>query len=232
MSTEPATSDLRARILAEVAKTPAPTRVEHRRRVLVVSALGALATTAVFVATGGMAPGARPLEMIAFTAGFGLVAAVVLTRLAAGNSGSMLGRPRPVLVTACVVTAPLLALSVLAAAAAWPEPASSSVAFQKDVACGLIAIVQGLLPLVALLVPRRGSDPVHPVVTGAALGMTAGAWTATMAALRCPHAAPMHCIVAHAGPTLVLTAVGAALGWMLLRVRPVDGGGVRRRREK
>ena len=51
------------------------------------------------------------------------------------------------------------------------------------------------------------------------LGMTAGAWTVVMAYLRCPHAAPMHCIVAHVVPTLILTALGAVLGWLLLRVK-------------
>ena len=52
-----------------------------------------------------------------------------------------------------------------------------------------------------------------------ALGMTAGAWTVVMASLRCPHAAAMHCVVAHVVPTLILTALGAMLGWLLLRVR-------------
>jgi hypothetical protein len=79
--------------------------------------------------------------------------------------------------------------------------------------------VQGALPLVALLAPRRGTDPVHPAVTGAALGMTAGAWTAMMAYLRCPHPSAFHCIAAHVAPTLLLTVAGALLGHALLRVR-------------
>jgi hypothetical protein len=40
-----------------------------------------------------------------------------------------------------------------------------------------------------------------------------------MAYLRCPHAAAMHCLVAHVVPTLILTALGAVLGFFLLRVR-------------
>jgi hypothetical protein len=214
-----AESELRARVLAEAARTPSPTRAVYKRRVLLIAAIGAVATASLFVVMGGMAPGTRPVEMIAFTVGFGLLAAAVLTRLSSGPRGSMLGRPRSVLLTAVVVTAPLLALVALSATMAWPDHAGQEVGGSVHFACGLISVAQGALPLLALLLPRRGSDPVHPAITGAALGMTAGAWTVVMAYLRCPHGAAMHCIVAHVVPTLVLTALGAALGWLLLRLK-------------
>ncbi|MDB5212462.1 MAG: hypothetical protein JWO86_389 [Myxococcaceae bacterium] len=212
-------SDLRARILAEAARTPSPTRATHKRRVLLLATIGAIATVTLFVVMGGMAPGTRPVEMIAFTVGFGLIAAAVLTRLSSGEPRSMLGRPRTVLMTAVVVTAPVLAIVALFATLAWPAAAGEHVGSGVDLACGAISVLQGALPLIALLLPRRGTDPVHPAITGAALGMTAGAWTVVMAYLRCPHAAAMHCIVAHVVPTLILTALGAVLGWLLLRVR-------------
>lgn len=214
-----AAADLRARVLAEVARTPAPTRAEHRRRVALIAAIGAIATVALFVATGGIAPGTRPVEMIAFTVGFGLVAAAILTRLSSGQSGSMLGRSRPLLLTAIVVTAPVLAVLAVCATLAWPHLGDESLAEGAHLACGALSVLQGALPLLALLLPKRGSDPVHPAITGAALGMTAGAWTVVMAYLRCPHGDPMHCIVAHVVPTLVLTGLGAGLGWWLLRVK-------------
>jgi hypothetical protein len=214
-----AASDLRARVLAEVARTPSATRVEYKRRILLVATVGAIATVALFLGMGGMSPGTRPVEMIAFMVGFGLLAAAVLTRLSSGQRSSMLGRPRVVLLTAAVITAPLLAVVAFCASMAWPEPAHEHVGGAVHLACGAMSVVQGALPLLVLLVPRRGTDPVHPAVTGAALGMTAGAWTLVMATLRCPHAAAMHCIVAHVVPTLILTALGAALGWLLLRVR-------------
>lgn len=212
-------ADLRARVLAEAARTPSPPRAAHKRRIVLVATIGALATVALFVVMGGMSPGTRPVEMIAFTVGFGLVAAAVLTRLSSGEPRSMLGRPRSVLLTAVVVTAPILAIVALCATMAWPDPAGEHVDGGVHLACGAISVLQGALPLIALLLPRRGTDPVHPVITGAALGMTAGAWTVVMAYLRCPHAAAMHCIVAHVVPTLILTALGAVLGWLLLRVR-------------
>ncbi|MDB4936961.1 MAG: hypothetical protein JWP87_3933 [Labilithrix sp.] len=221
MSQERAPSaDLRARVLAEVARTPSPTRAVYKRRIVLVAAVGALATVALFVAMGGMSPGTRPVEMIAFTVGFGLVAAAVLTRLSSGQRHSMLGRPRTVLLTAVVVTAPVLAVLALVATIAWPVHGGDHVDGGTNLTCGAITVLQGALPLMALLIPKRGTDPVHPAVTGAALGMTAGAWTVVMAYLRCPHAAAVHCIVAHVVPTLILTALGAVLGWLILRVRP------------
>ena len=211
--------DLRARVLEEVARTPSPTRADYKRRIMLVAAIGAIATVSLFIGTGGMSPGTRPVEMIAFTVGFGLVAAAVLTRLSSGQQGSMLGRSRPLLLTAIVVTAPVLALVALCAPMVWPQAPDEHVLGGAHLACGAISVLQGALPLIVLLLPRRGTDPVHPAITGAALGMTAGAWTVVMAYLRCPHAAPMHCIVAHVVPTLILTALGALLGWLLLRVK-------------
>ncbi|MBX3226789.1 MAG: DUF1109 family protein [Labilithrix sp.] len=212
-------STLRERILAEAARTPAPTRSEWRRRVVIVAVLGALATTALFFVMGGFARGTRPSELVAFTAGLGLFSALVMTRVATGSGGSMLGRPRPHLVLACVALAPVLACVALAAPMLWPEHANEEVALRTHVGCAAITLVQGALPLVVLLLPRRASDPIHPAVTGAALGMTAGAWTAMMAYLRCPHVPAAHCIIAHVVPTLALTALGAVLGRFLLRVR-------------
>ena len=220
MSQEPsAAADLRSRVLAAAARTPSATRAVYKRRVLMLAAIGALATASLFVAMGGLAPGTRPVEMIGFTAGFGLLAAAILTRLSSTGRGPMLGRPRSVLLTAVVVTAPLLALAALCATMAWPAQTAEDVLGSVHLACGLMSVAQGLLPLLALLLARRGTDPVHPAVTGAALGMTAGAWAVVMAYLRCPHATAVHCILAHVVPTLVLTAVGAALGWVMLRVK-------------
>jgi hypothetical protein len=211
-------SELRARVLAEIGRTPAATRGEQKKRIAIIAAAGALATTALFFAMGGFTRGARPTELIAFTAGSGLLAALVMTRLSS-RGDSMLGRPRPTLVLACVLAAPLLACAAFAATIIWPENAAEDVPGHAHVACAAMTLAQGALPLLALLLPRRDSDPVHPAITGAALGMTAGAWTAMMAYLRCPHVPASHCIIAHVVPTLLLTIAGAVLGRFLLRVR-------------
>lgn len=212
-------TDLRARVLADIAKTSSPTRGQYTRRILTVAVVGALATASIFLAMGGFDRGTRPVEMVVFTAGMALVSALLLTRLSTGQPGSMLGRPRAVLMTATVLGAAVLALSVLALALFWPAAARAGTPALSDWACGFMTLVQAGLPLFALLVPRRGSDPLQPALSGAALGMTAGAWTAMMAYLRCAHTDAAHCLLAHVVPTLVLTAIGAALGGWLLRVR-------------
>lgn len=213
------TVELRARILEEAKKSPAPTRVEHRKRVAVVVVVGTLATAGLFFAMGGVAKGTRPAELVVFTAGFALLSAIILTRLSGPRGPTPLPQARSLLLTASAVAAPALAASVLAAAMFWPDHTDHDVANKTHVACALMTVVQGALPLVVLMVPRRGSDPVHPAITGAALGMTAGAWAAAMAYLRCPHASASHCIVAHVVPVLALTAIGALFGRMFLRVR-------------
>src|SRR5690606_2494816 len=108
----------------------------------------------------------------------------------------------------------------LAAAGVWPEVARADVTSRSsDFACAALMVVQAAAPFVALLVAARATDPRHPAVTGAALGMAAGAWSATMAHLRCPHAGVVHGLVAHVAPTLVLVAVGALVGYRLVRFR-------------
>lgn len=211
--------DLRARVLAEVAKTPSPTRESHVRRSRIVLAIGAAATALVFFAMGGVKPGSRPFEMITLTVGVAFVAGIALLSLARPARASMLARPRSVLVTAAAAAAPLLALVAFLAASVWPGPASEVVVGRVHVACGAMTVVQGLLPLSVMVFTRRGSDPVHPIVSGAALGMAAGALAAMMAYARCPHAEVTHCLVAHVAPALLLSALGAALGVLVLRVR-------------
>jgi hypothetical protein len=159
---------------------------------------------------------------VLLTAGVGLLLALALTLVSWGMSPSkrsMLGPPRDVLLVACVLAAPTLALVALAAAACSPVPATEDVSWRIHLACGGLTMLEGILPLVVLLMPRLGSDPVHPTVTGAALGMTAGSWTAMMAYLRCPHAAAFHCIFAHVLPTIAFMAVGAILGRAFLKIR-------------
>jgi hypothetical protein len=212
-------AELRERVLASLKDAPAPTRAQHRKRIALLSVGGALASAGLFFAMGGFAGSdRRPTELVGFVVGTALFAALVMSRVS-GAGGKMLGRPRPVLVMACVIAAPLLAISALATTMIWPEHATEDIAGKSHVACAVMTLVQGALPLLVLLLPRRESDPVHPAIAGAALGMTAGAWTAMMAYLRCPHVPAAHCIVAHVVPTLVLTIAGALLGRMLLRVR-------------
>ncbi len=71
---------------------------------------------------------------------------------------------------------------------------------------------------------RRFSDPTHPVLSGAALGAAAGAFSAFLVDLWCPVAYLPHLLLGHVLPLLTLTAVGAVLGRWVLRVSPAARG--------
>lgn len=209
-------SDLRARVLAAASVTPAPTRDERSTQVARGLALMLAIMAALAVVLGGVVRGERSAALIGFTSGLGLVLALGLTSLAAPRS--LLGRPRGVLMVVLLATAPALALVPLVADLLWPV--ASSVRSGVHLACAGLSVVEGAVPLAFFLWLRAGTDPVHPTLTGAAFGATAGAWSAMLAYLRCPDAELLHCVVAHGVlPALVLLAVGALAGGRFLRVR-------------
>lgn len=76
-------------------------------------------------------------------------------------------------------------------------------------------------PLLALYRLSRRLDPLHPHLTGAALGSAAGAWGAVMAEIWCPLADGAHVLVGHVLPLVLLATAGAAFGWLMFRVRRV-----------
>ncbi len=210
---------LRNRVLAEAAATPSPTRREHRARRAVVTGLGLATTAALFLATGRYLRGHRPIELVVFSVATSLAGAAMLTYVTA-RGRSMLGRPRSVLFAASSLVAVALALFVFVGAVAFPAPLSpEDVRPLTHLACAALTVLQGAPLLVTLLVVRRGTDPVFPAVSGAALGMTAAAWAATMAYVRCPHAAAVHCTLAHVLPSLLFVAAGAVVGRALLKIR-------------
>ena len=82
--------------------------------------------------------------------------------------------------------------------------------------CFGVSLLFGIVPLITFLLARRGSDPVHPRSLGAALGAAGGLWAATLVDLWCPVAFPVHVVLGHVLPALLLAAVGAVLGARLL----------------
>jgi hypothetical protein len=66
--------------------------------------------------------------------------------------------------------------------------------------------------LVAFVAVRRRSDPVHPGVAGAALGVTAGVAAGTLVDLWCPVGFVQHVLLGHILPLLVVAALGAWAG--------------------
>ena len=80
-----------------------------------------------------------------------------------------------------------------------------------------IEVVAYALPLtIAGLMIVRRMLPLNAASTGAWMGFAAGLIPAFWMQLACMHD-PMHIITLHLAPTAVATAVGALLGWWLLR---------------
>lgn len=71
-----------------------------------------------------------------------------------------------------------------------------------------------------MVLVRRSSDPVHPGVTGAALGAASGAWAGVVVDLWCPVSHPAHIAVGHIFPIVLLSLFGLALGRRIIAMRP------------
>lgn len=210
---------LRSRVLEEIARTPAPTRPQ--RKTFVARVVGvALAVVAIpFIATRGIVPGTRPAALIAFSVLSAAVLAVVLSFSALRSPRSMLGPPRRRLALVSVLSPALFVLLVGAYAAMWPATTHEAVSMHSDVLCALLMLLQGGALLAALMIAKRRTDPIHPALTGIAMGAVAGAWGFAFAYVRCPHVTVTHGLIAHVVPALALGAVGAVLGKRVLAER-------------
>jgi hypothetical protein len=85
--------------------------------------------------------------------------------------------------------------------------------------CLVLSIMTGALPLFAALVAWRRTDPITPVMTGAAFGAGAGLGSAVLVDLWCPVSYLPHLLLGHVLPIAVLAGLVALVGWRLLRLR-------------
>ncbi|WP_394848329.1 DUF1109 domain-containing protein [Pendulispora brunnea] len=209
-------ADLRARILEAARQEPAPdrARVTQTTRALVVLAIVSALT--VFFAMGGFRLGGRPLGYVVTTGiGWGIVAAFA-THLAFSRRKSMLGPTRQALVAAALLIAPILLAWAALWTVSWPEVTVFDSTWSNYLSCFTLTSVFGILPLIALTIARRGSDPVHPRSTGAALGAAMGAWAGTLIDLHCRCASIPHIAFSHVLPTIMLAVLGALVGPRIL----------------
>jgi hypothetical protein len=86
--------------------------------------------------------------------------------------------------------------------------------------CLGLTLAAAVFPLLSIAFLRRGSDPVHPVATGAALGAACGAAAGVMVELWCPVATPRHIAYGHILPIVIMTLLGALLGARVIAMRP------------
>jgi hypothetical protein len=210
--------DLRLRVLAAIEREPAPSRRESTTRTAIAFTLGFLPIV-LFVGVLGVTPGERPLGYVAMVGvGWALLAAAS-TWGALGRGRSMLGRPRAWLIGIAL----LLPIALLGVASAgyvpWPNAMAIDCDRFRDIVCFDFASAMSLGPLIAFAIARRGTDPLHPALTGAALGGASGAWGAVAIALHCPISSLAHVALGHVLPVVLFATVGAVVGARVVAVR-------------
>ena len=210
-------SDLRARILDAARREPAATRQAHRWRTAALLLAGTTSLGGVFLLAGGVRLMGRPAFLVEVT---GLGAALVALGALVGAFGrgrSMLGRPLWQLA--------LVALAAPALLFAWKLgwAASFDLAMWQTERPGFRclgwSLAMGAGPLVALVLARRGSDPIRPAGTGLGLGVAAGALAWALLDLWCPVAHPAHLLLGHVLPLVLLAGAGALLGRAVIAIR-------------
>jgi hypothetical protein len=85
--------------------------------------------------------------------------------------------------------------------------------------CLVMSLSMGAVPVVLLSLTRRGEDPRHPGLLGAAIGVAVGASGWVLVDVWCPVGGIWHLLRGHVLPVLLLAALGGALGSVLLALR-------------
>jgi hypothetical protein len=207
---------LKGRILAAVQAEPAPTQRAERQRGWLTLGICAAIAIATFSHFGGIRVSGRPGLLVLLTCLGWSVVASVAAALAVARGRSMLGRSTASLLI-LIGAAPLvlLGLKVGVTAPFGPEMIVSWPG-RPGFRCLGLSLAMAAPLLVALLVMRRRSDPVHPGVAGAALGITAGVIAGTLVDLWCPIAYLPHVLLGHILPLVVAAGFGAWAGRRLL----------------
>ena len=210
-------AQLKSLVMAATAREASPSRhAVERRRALSWFAAG-LWMLLVFGGLGGMRAVERPIAFVLGTAA-GWAALSLVATWGASRGGSMLGRPRSALL--CVVVAtPLLLEAWYVGSVARSDITVVASPVSASLRCVLATLAMALPPLALLLLGRKGGDPIHPRVTGAAIGVVSGAWAAVLIDLHCERVDFAHVTLGHVLPVVGLALVGGARGGTWLRVR-------------
>lgn len=214
MSATPS-SDLRARLRASVAKHPAPTRSEGRRRSVLLHAAAIVAMLAVFEGAGGLSHSAgRPIALTLGIAGVVSLIAAATTVFTQPRSGSMLARPARTYLALGVLAPALVFVGMIAWNGLYQEP------FQRiGFRCMALTVSMGGFLAAATFYLRRGRGLQHVGAQGAAIGVMAGVWATVLVDLWCPLTNAPHVLVGHVIPVAFLGLVGALVGRRVLPLR-------------
>lgn len=210
--------------LDSIANDPSPSRRQIRVRNLLLFVAAAVVLAELFRWWGGIRPTGRPLTLMLETAlGAASIAAVAVWTIA-GRGRSMVGRSTTVLGIAGLATPLLLFLWKIGTSAQFQDalgigPMGADGLPRAGWRCLRLSIALGLAPLIAMVLVRRNSDPNHPRLTGATLGIAASACAWVFTDLWCPVGNIPHLLRGHLLPMAILAALGAALGHLLISVR-------------
>jgi hypothetical protein len=208
-------ADFKTRILAEVARTPAPVRRTEEWRAIAVVAASAGIALAIFEAGGGLVLGSRPRELVLGTSSCMAALAAVGLWLALHRGRSMLGRSRRALLVVPLVL-PLLALVCKLTWSSRYAPGPDVWPGRSVDQCLVLGVMIGSAPLLALLFVRRGTDAIHAAVAGSSIGAAVGLVAACLLDLSCPLAGAAHVALGHLLPVGLFSLAGAMLGKIVL----------------
>lgn len=208
--------DLKRRVLAAVRTEPAPTQRTVRQRGWLTFAICTAVALAIFAEAGGLRTYARPGLLIVWTSVGWIVAASAAAAFGVARGRSTLGHSTASLIW-LIVALPLVLLAwkigvTVPFGPEMMEPWPGRPGFR----CLRLSLATAAPLLVAFVVMRRRSDPVHPGIAGAVLGLTAGIAAGTFVDLWCPIAHLPHVLLGHILPLVVLALVGAWVGRRLL----------------
>ncbi len=204
----PLPPDLRARVLSAVEREPVPPRAAGARRRVLAVALG-FASLLVSLAVLGVRPHGRPSGYIAALVLAWLPIAAVATWAGVGQGRSMLGRPASWLLAVAVLTPLALLAGWAGVAMAWPSTLHDASGVHEHLVCDVVTLSFSIGPVLAFSRLRRGTDPVTPRLTGAAIATAAAAWGAIAMHLVCGFTAPVHILLGHVAPVVFGTLLGA-----------------------
>lgn len=215
--TAPAPSpEAKNRILAAIRADPVPTRDEARRRAWLTVGIAAATAIAIFAYFGGIRISGRPDMLVIWTfLGWSAVAGGAAA-VAVARGRSTIGRSTAALLVVIGVTPVVLLAWKIGVTVSFGPEMSVSWPERPGFRCLGLTLAMAAPLLVALLFMRRRSDPVHPGIAGAALGITAAIAAGALVDLWCPVAYLPHLLLGHILPLGVVAAVGAWAGRRLL----------------
>jgi hypothetical protein len=209
--------DLEARLVASILSTPSPTRRTARTWQWLVLPVGAIVAAALYVAYDGPEQGRGGRDAWFYVASAMSWAAVAALSLwgALGHGRGASWRSRSALL-ACALGTPAVLFGAMIALGSL-DPAMMEIHPEKwGRMCLPLTVAAAAFPMLALLYARRESDPVHPALSGAALGSACAAAAGVMVELWCPVSTARHVALGHVLPILLLAFVGALMGAQML----------------